>query len=55
MTRDELLEQLTVERFTPPTPSTRTDIETIPPLHVLAERRRALIEASEATTDRESA
>lgn len=52
MTRDELLELLTVERFTPTPPA--VTVESVPPLHVLAERRRALIEASEAA-DRESA
>ena len=50
MTRDELLEALTVERFTLPIPSTRDRHEVTPTLHELAERRRALIEASEIET-----
>lgn len=50
MTRDELLELLTVERFTLPIPGTRDRREVVPTLHELAERRRALIEAAEIDT-----
>ena len=45
MTREELLEALLVERYTPIVPSDRHEVA--PNLHELAERRRALIEASE--------
>lgn len=48
MTREELLEALLVERFTPTVPSDRHEVA--PNLHELAERRRALIEASETIT-----
>ena len=48
MTREELLEALLVERFQPTIPSDRTEVA--PTLHELAERRRALIEASETIT-----
>ena len=48
MTRDELLEALLVERFQPGIPSDRHEVA--PNLHELAERRRALIEASEIIT-----
>lgn len=50
MTREELLEALLVERFTPTFPSDRPRRELTPTLHELAERRRALIEASETDT-----
>lgn len=54
MTRAELLEALLVERFQPTIPSDhRTEIT--PTLHELAERRRALIEASEATIEKRTA
>ena len=50
MTRAELLEALLIERFTPTFPSDRPRHEVAPNLHELAERRRALIEASEIYT-----
>ena len=53
MTRDELLEALLVERYTPIVPSDRHEVA--PNLHELAERRRALIEASEITIKRKTA
>ena len=55
MTRDELLEALLVERYTPTVPSDRPRRERTPNLHELAERRRALIEASEITIERKTA
>lgn len=55
MTRDELLELLTVERFQPTIPSDRPRTEMTPTLHELAERRRALIEASEYTIEKRTA
>ena len=48
MTREELLEALLIERYTPTIPSDRHEVA--PNLHELAERRRALIEASEIIT-----
>ena len=55
MTREELLEVLLVERYTPIVPSDRSRYELTPTLHELAERRRALIEASEITIERKTA
>lgn len=49
MTRDELLEALTTERFQPTIPADRTEIR--PTLPELAERRRALIEAYEIAVE----